>query len=195
MTTKYSISSLCALLGIVVTLVAGTACSNSNSYAELLNDENKAVNRFLADQRVEGSVPADSVFETGKDAPYYQLDEEGNIFMQVIDAGDPDDRAEDGDLVYFRFLASNLNNYTTADEMLWAGNALNLDQVAATSFRYNNYTLQSSYMWGTGLQMPLHYLGFNCEVNIVIKSQYGPTDNMSNVIPYVYNVRYYRSMI
>ena len=171
------------------------SCDNSTSYADLINDENAAVNRFLVDQRVEGAVPADSAFEVGPDAPYYQLDDEGNIFMQVLDKGDMNDRPQVDDLVYFRFLCSNLSLYTTPEEMLWTGNALNLDQVTPTSFRYGNLTIQSSYIWGSGLQMPLNYLGYNCEVNIIIKSQYGPTDNISTVQPFVYNVRYYRSQI
>ena len=49
------------------------ACDKGKSYAELLNDENMAVNRFLCENRVVTSIPADSVFEVGPDAPYYRL--------------------------------------------------------------------------------------------------------------------------
>lgn len=183
------------LLLLALLAAVGGACSKGVSYADLLRDENQAVNRFLADQRVIGSVPADSVFICGQDAPYYQLDDEGCIYMKVINPGNPDDRAKADDLVYFRFMSSNLMYYTTESEMAWTGNAVNLDQVLATSFRFGNTTLESSYQWGSGLQMPLYYLGYDCEVFIIIKSLYGPTSLMSSVQPYVYNVRYYRSQI
>lgn len=183
------------ILAAAVLMAVATACNDSTSYADLINDENKAVNRFLVDQRVIGSIPPDSVFEYGENAPYYQMDPEGNIYMKVVNPGNLNDRPQDDDLVYFRFLCSNLSNYTTVNEMIWTGNALNLDQVNPTSFRFNNYSLQSSLIWGSGIQLPLHYLGFNCEVYLIIKSQYGPTDNISTVQPYVYNISYYRSQI
>ena len=36
---------------------------------------------------------------------------------------------------------------------------------------------------------------FDCEVNLVIKSQYGIASEISNVVPYLYNVRYFKSQI
>lgn len=184
------------LILIPALALLASACSDDNtSYADLLNDENKAVNRYLADQRVEASIPADTVFETGINAPYYQLDEDGNIFMQVIQTGDLDDKPADDQVVYFRFMMSNLSNYTTAEDMYWEGNSFDLDQYIPTSFRFNNFTLQSSYQYGSGIQMPLNYLGYNSEVYIVIKSQYGFTQFMSSVQPFVYHVRYYKAAI
>ena len=41
----------------------------------------------------------------------------------------------------------------------------------------------------------MYYLGIDSEVNLVIKSQYGYTEEISNVTPYLYNVRYFRSKI
>lgn len=79
------------------------SCESGRSYAELLEDENKSVNRFLVNQIVENAIPADTVFEVGPDAPYYQLDGEQNIYMQVLSLGD-DGKPEDDDVVYFRFL-------------------------------------------------------------------------------------------
>ena len=66
---------------------------------------------------------------------------------------------------------------------------------AATSFRYQNYTLPSSSQWGSGIQLPLEFLPLGCEVNLVIKSQYGWTSEISNVQPFLYHIRYYKSMI
>ncbi len=190
----FKISFTISLLSFVAVLFS--ACENGRSYADLLNDESKAVNRFLATQHVYGSVPEDSVFEIGPDAPYYQLDNEGNIYMQVIIKGDGP-KVTDGQRVYFRFMRYNLNSFQNTPQW-WAsageGNENDLSQ-ANTYFLFNNYTLPSSSSWGTGIQMPLNYLPLGSEVNLVVKSQYGITSETSNVIPYLYHIRYFQSLM
>lgn len=190
---KFS-TKILSLLACLSTLLAITSCESGRSYSEMLNDENRAVNRFLADQWVIAEIPADSVFEVGPEAPYYQIDGEGNIYMQVLDAGQGE-KAQDDQLVYFRFMRYNLMYYAgDLDTCPSEGNQNDMSQ-AATSFRYQNYTLPSSSQWGSGIQLPLEFLPLGCEVNLVIKSQYGWTSEISNVQPFLYHIRYYKSMI
>ena len=74
-----------AVLSAAAIMSAGlSSCNDGKTYAQLLNEENHYVNNFLADQRVIGEVPADTVFETGPDAPYYRLNEDGSLYMQVL---------------------------------------------------------------------------------------------------------------
>lgn len=170
------------------------SCESGKSYSELLNEENRAVNRFLVDQQVIPYIPADSVFEYGPDAPFYQIDGEGNIYMQVIDPGSGP-KATDDQLVYFRFLRYALTYYNgSLKDLPSEGNQNDLTQ-APTSFRFQNYTLQSSSQWGSGIQLPLEFLPLNCEVNLVVKSQFGWTSEISYVVPYYYHIRYYKSQI
>ena len=177
-----------------IAVVSMQSCEKTRSYSELLNDENMAVNRFLADQWVIATIPADSVFEVGPEAPYYQLDEDGNIYMQVLDAGSGE-KVEEEDQVYFRFTRYNLSNYKgDLNALSKEGNQEDLTQ-SPTSFRYGNYTLPSSSQWGSGIQLPLAFLPLNSHVNLVIKSQFGWTKEVSYVIPYLYNIRYYPSQI
>lgn len=188
-----NLKSIFIAASAAVSCMAVTSCEDGKSYAELLDTENHSVNRFLADQRVEAKVPADSVFEVGPDAPYYQLDDEGAIFMQVLNVGDLP-KPEKGQLVYFRFRRTDLNSYRTGKEMTWSGNADDLT-MGNTSFRYDDFSLASTAQWGTAIQRPLAFLGLNSEVNIVIKSQYGPTEEIAGVQPYLYNIKYYQSQI
>jgi hypothetical protein len=174
------------------------SCSDSVSYAELLTEETKYANAYLADHIVYNEIPADTVFEYGENAPFYRLDEEGNMYMQVVKPGTKGNMAVSGQTIYFRFTRWNLKYYSdgefTEDGYGNSDDMLNLG-TSSTSFRFENYTIPSSYMWGSGLQYPLYYLPIDCEVNILIKSQYGLTDETSDVIPYLYNVRYFKAQI
>lgn len=177
----------------IVGMVSLVSCDDNKSYAELLTDENKSVNRFLAEQRVIMKIPPDSVFEIGADAPYYQLDEEGNVYMQVLEKGS-DVKPEAGQQVYFRFLRYNLHNYVIGGDNVGVGNADDVsdDGIGATSFYLDKYDLPSSAQFGQGIQMPMHFFGYDAKVNLVIKSQYGLSSEIANVVPYLYTITYYK---
>ncbi len=183
------------LLGIM-SLVLLSACNNEQSYADRLNDERNAVNAYLANHRVVMSVPEDSVFEVGENAPFYRLDADGNVYMQVLNAGDRvNDKVKKGEPIYFRYSRYSLSTwYADGTWSIYSGNEDTMD-AASCSFNYGDYTLPSSSQWGYGLQYPLIYLGVECEVNLVIKSQYGFTNELTYVMPFFYHVRYYHSQI
>lgn len=202
MKTKHILASLAMVASL-------TACSDRESYAELLNDENQAVNYYLADFPVIGSVPADEEFVTMQDiqaeypdmtreealklTPFYKMDNDGYVYMQVINPGS-DTKAADNQLIYFRFTRWNLTYAYKYDTWESSGNSSDLG-TNTTSFRFGNTTLTSTTQWGEGIQTPLKYLGLDCEVNMVIKSYLGPTEEVSSVYPFLYNVRYFPSKI
>lgn len=184
------------ILCIMAAAMGLASCEKNRSYAELLNDERHACNAFLCNFRLE-EVPADSVFEVGSNAPYYKLDPDGNVYMQVLKAGDTkNNKARKSQTIYFRYTRYNLSTWYTEDRT-WSPSGGNADDMstATTSFQFDDYTRQSSSEWGTGIQMPLKYLGIDCEVNIVIKSQYGRSDEISYVTPFMYHVRYFPSKV
>lgn len=181
-------------LAFFAALVLGmSSCDDSKTYAELLTDENKYVNAFLADHHVVNQIPADTVFETGPDAPYYRLDEDGNMYMQVLEAGTPGDTVSYNELIYFRYTRYPLVTYSNGEFTASEGNDDVLN--GNFSFRFGNYSITSSYNYGTGIQTPLLYLPIDAVVNIIIKSQYGFPSEMANVQPYLFSVRYYRPKI
>ena len=185
-----------ALLLAITLLMMLAACNNDESYADRLNDERNAVNSYLSNQRVVMSVPKDTVFEVGENAPFYRIDADGNIYMQVLKAGDRiNDRAKVGEPIYFRFSRYNLATWYADGTWSPTNSNENAMDAAPCSFNYSDYTLPSSSQWGYGLQYPLLFLGVECEVNLVIKSQYGLTNEISYVTPFFYHVRYYHSQI
>ena len=70
-----------AVLMLVVASLS--SCSDSKSYAEQLEDERRACNAYLASFEVINEIPKDTVFQTGADAPFYRIDPDGNVYMQV----------------------------------------------------------------------------------------------------------------
>lgn len=165
------------------------SCSDSKSYAELLNEQDRAVNNYLADQTVFLDIPEDTVFEVGKDAPYYRLDEDGALYMQVLNAGTKGNKVVDGEQIYFRYTRYNLLAYKDGELPSGGGNNLSLKPCW---FRYNNFMIQTSYDWGTGIQTPLAFLPVDCEVNLVVKSTQGTVEDQSEVVPYLYRLTYQR---
>lgn len=183
-----------AVIGLLA-LVLLTACNNDQSYADRLNEERNAVNAYLAGHRVVMSVPEDSTFEVGEDAPFYRLDPDGNIYMQVLNAGDKNDKAKTREPIYFRYSRYNLATwYADGTLTVTSGNENAMD-AESCSFNYSDYTLPSSSQWGYGLQYPLLFLGVECEVNLVVKSQFVFTNEISYVTPFLFHVRYFHSQI
>ena len=186
--------TIAMLLGVLA-LTMLTACNDDQSYADRLNEERNAVNAYLANHRVVMTVPEDSVFEVGPDAPFYRIDPDGNVYMQVLNPGDKNDKAKTGEPIYFRYSRYSLSTwYADGTWFVYSGNESSMDATSC-SFNYADYTLPSSSQWGYGLQYPLLFLGVECEVNLIVKSQFGFTGEISYVMPFFYHVRYFHSQI
>ncbi|MCF0182517.1 MAG: DUF4827 family protein [Muribaculaceae bacterium] len=177
-------------------LLAIASCSNEVSYSDRLNTERRAVNAYLSHQRVVTDIPADTVFEVGPDAPYYRIDVEGNVYMQVIKAGDrKNDKVKQSETMYFRYTRYSLNDWHTSGYLsVYESNEIDMS-AQPSSFKYMDFTIATSSMWGYGLQMPLSLLGAECEVNLIVKSQYGLTGEIAYVVPFLFHVRYFHSQI
>lgn len=182
-------TKILSIFGMLSMLLATVACSDNKSYADLLWDENKCVNSFLAQHRVMESFPGADNCETGSQAPYYRVDDEGNVYMQVLQKGNGT-YPETGERVYFRYMRYDLNYYIVgSDDNVGAGNTDNMN-TSPTYFLFNDFTIEQSSQYGTGIQKPVELLGYGCKVNVVIKSQSGPSGDMSYVVPYLYNISY-----
>lgn len=208
---------------ILSALIAMTAllssCKDKESYADLLRDENYAVNAYLVNYPLITSVPADRHFISTEDikkstefqaeygnlddagqtaqavklTPFYRMDDDGYVYMQVINPG-YGDMAEEDDQIWFRFTRYNLALEYKYGSTEPSGNETDIASTP-TSFRYKNTTLTSTTQWGTGIQVPLQYLPLNCQVNLIVKSYLGPVEEVSSVYPYLYNIRYFPSKI
>ena len=184
---KYS--SIIPVMALALVGLAG-GCSKGKSYSELLREEERATNWYLSGQRVVTSVPADSVLETGPDAPYYRLDNDGYVYMQAVELGDTSQMIKAGDVVYFRFKSWDIEQLKENPSLSPGGNA---NGGVATSFVYGNTSLSGASNYGSGIQMPLQFVGNYSEVNLVLRSYYGFPETQSECIPYLMNVKYFKA--
>ncbi len=174
------------------------SCSKTESYTDLLKKEQRASNWFLAQHTVCNEIPADSVFLEGENAPYYKMDDDGYVYMQVIKSPAKAERKfpKTDEQVYFTYTRWNVEDMYSNNtfEVTGTGNQDNFAGVAVnTYFIFNNYSVSSSSQWGSGIQIPISYLGFNSEVNILLKSYYGFSSDNVTCIPYKVNMRYFKA--
>lgn len=177
-----------------ILLISIVGCNKSESYSNLLRTEEHSVNSFLATQDVRVKVPADSVLIYGDDAPFYKMNEDGTIYMKIINPGNLQKRAKYGDRVYFRFSCKNLNQWAAGYDPAWEGNSNNLNSsFGNTSFIYGNSILESSYKYGTGIQLPMKFVGDESEVYLVLKASSGFVSEQSSCTPYLFHIRYFKA--
>lgn len=184
---------LLPIFAFAMLLTAGTSCEDTKSYSDMLRTEEVAVNWYLAQQKVVPYVPEDSVFEVGPEAPFYRMDRDGSVYMRVVNTGDMNNRPKKGQTVYFRFSRDNIIELSNGREESSGG----LDdsmQYPSWSLIYGNTTLPSTTYYGTGLQVPLGYLGYNCEVDLIVKSISGMSGDIGECIPYLYRgLKYFKA--
>lgn len=189
---KFAIRMLCTAAALVMA-DSLTSCDDTESYSDLLRDESEACNWYLAQHRVETSIPENGDFEVGEDAPFYRMDQDGYLYMQVINKGDMNDRPEKGDRILFRFSRRNLKTMYEDGEAVVEGNMDNMASAIGPSyFFYGNTTYPNTTQFGTGIQTPMDYLGYYSEVNLVLKSYVGFSTDQSQCLPYIINIKYYK---
>jgi len=165
-----------------------SACNNSKSLQELLQEEQKAIDRFINENGFylsKGGYPAGAF----GDKEYYKTTE--GLFFHVVDSGN-------GTRVQVLNDVSIRYDYSQYIKDAASGDT--------TNYPFFNYGLPYSFVYGVSQTysgtyspvcqawvIPLSYVGENAVVDIIVPSSLGSyTDNM-NVTPVFYkNLRYTR---
>lgn len=165
-----------------------TITQNPITSEDLRNRENRAIKKYISQFRVIDAVPDVKDIQTGSDAPYYKLDVDGKIYMQVLKIGNGS-VPEYGDKIFFRFDRYNLIYFLEHGHLGDPSGNISDISLSATSFILNDVDSQ----WGSAIQMPMLLgLPLGSEVYLVVASDLGFTNEIANITPFLYKVMYLR---
>lgn len=161
---------------------------------DLKNTEKRAMKKYLSKFDIVDVLPAINDIQVGSVAPFYKLNPEGTIYMQVVKMGS-EPAATNGETIYFRYLRYNLLSYLENGVLPNGQGNLNSVSQDVSFFEVGSYK-PTTIQWGIAIQMPMLLgLPVDSEVNLVVASECGFTSEISNVIPFLYNIRYLKTAI
>ena len=174
------------------------ACDDGKTYIELREEEDKAIEKYLtSDGRWVADIPADGIFlteENSENPPYYRLPDD--VYMQILSMGYLDSTRHFfvvDDKVYFRYTRMSLTDWadgivSTSGNMSDASGSSDQYYFTYTTQMGSNYSMYFEY--GLGIQYPLQYVGNGAMLRLVVPSKMGFSSEISDVIPYLYTIKY-----
>ena len=191
-------------LALMALCIGFQACDDTKTYAEMLEDEDNAIEAFIRDSNItvisqSQFYAQDSTTDPAKNE-FVQL--ASGVYMQILDKGveDKSDTVKNNDIILVRFSEYDvLNKYTSYS---------NLDIVyMVDGFRYEvtsssiaGIFTEGNYMYSTsssvntavpaGWLVPLEYVRNKAHVKLIVPSKMGGNVGMQNVIPYYYDIKY-----
>lgn len=190
------------------------ACDNSKTYAEMLEDEKNAVNKFIKDSAINVISLEEFERDTITDLSRNEYVAFSNgVYMQIVDRGnedDPEDTFANNNVICARYLEKNIasNELTCFNvvlpEYINASVIIDLPLHSVMSTKIHQLMelilstpLDYDYLWtansyGTaipgGWLLALPYLRDNAHVRLIIPSKMGHSISQQNVIPYYYDI-------
>ena len=179
------------------------ACDDSKTYAEMLEDEKNAVNKFIKDKGIR--IISQDEFEkndtvTNLDRNEYVALSDG-VYMQIVDKGSENeaDTVKNNDEILVRFMEysildkdtalSNLSAVETVDAFRYT---VTSSSIAGTFLQGYMMTYYSSPAVPAGWLVPLTYVRDMAHVRLIIPSKMGHQTAMQYVYPYYYDIRKYQ---
>lgn len=180
-----------------VVLLAFTSCDKTQSYADMLKAEKKAIAKLMDEENIVvlKEYPADGVFEENE---FYQMD--NDVYINVVDSGNGNRIGSKRQNVNCRFVVRFFKSDT-----------IELDGFASSrlpvTFSYQKYS-ESYYIWGydendtnvdavmsnficEGLASGLQHVGDSAVVKLIVPFKVGPTTFQTTGEPlYFTKVRY-----
>ncbi len=167
-----------------------TITQNPCTLEDLKKTEQRAMKKYLSKFDVINELPTINNIQVGSVAPFYKLNPEGTVYMQVVKTGNAS-AATNCEKIYFRFMRYNLLSYLENGVLPQGQRNANDPTESSTLFEVVS-DKHSTSQWGTAIQIPILLgLPIDSEVNLVVASEAGPTSEICGVIPFLYNIRYY----
>ena len=177
-------------LGIVLLMIISCVlpgCNNSKSLQELLQEEQKAIDRFIQDSSfvLLKTYPADGVF---KPKEYYRTTD--GLFFHVVDSGNGTRVQLLNDVTVRYDYCQYVKDAASGDTTQYVfPSVLPYSFVYGISQTYSSTVSPVCQAW----VIPLSYVGENAVVDMIIPSSLGSYSDNMNVSPMFYkNLKYTR---
>lgn len=185
--TGYIVLSLAALL------IFGVSCNKRKTYADLLKDETKAIDKFIAKNRlvILDEFPQNGNFQSNE----FYRDPATGVYYNIIDVGDTVNigKIKEGEEVYVRF--SGLKYFSKNDTIEYS----NLDPIRSPfpeTFVYRGpVTMINKSLYSAttpGWAVPLGFVGHTGKVKMIIPFNMGSSSDQAGYTPTYYESIQYR---
>lgn len=178
------------------------SCSNTKSYADMLDDEKAAISAFIKDHDIKVITQSefyanDSTTDLSKNE-YVHL--ANGVYMQIVDKGstNAEDTVRKNDKILVRFMEysimaadttlSNLNNPEVVDEFNYTTSSSSLSGIFTQGYMYSVYGPAVPAGW----LVPLPYIRSMGHVKLIVPSKMGHSTASRDVSPYFYDIRKYQ---
>jgi hypothetical protein len=188
----------CLLLLLLANIIF-LSCSDTKSYADMLEDEKKAIAAYIKDNSIQ--VISQTEFydqdSVTNDNEYVQL--ASGVYMHIIDKGSTNkaDTVKSGDHILARFTEydilskdttlSNVDDVARPDEFLYR---VTSTQIAGQFISGYMMTAYSNTVVPAGWLQPLAYVRDRAHVRLIVPAKMGHGTAQSSVTPYYYDLKY-----
>lgn len=165
------------LLGL---LIVGVSCNKTPTYIDRLNDEQKAIDKFISEKNIKvlKEYPADSTFASNE----FYRDPTSGVYYNVVDKGGR--KPAFGEEVYVRY--KNVRYLTGTDTTTYAGNFTSI--LGPETLVYGNVKTYVSSGW----VVPLGNVGHLGRVKMIVPFNSGTAYDLSNYATVYYDLIEYR---
>lgn len=194
--------TLC-LLAFIACSIALQGCDDTKTYAEMLEEEEDAINAFIKDSSIvvisQSQFHAqDSTTDVTKNE-YVHL--ASGVYMQIVDKGSElaSDTVKNNDELLVRFSEYDLINQGLTYSNIDIPYTVDAFRYTVTSSSIAATFIEGYYMYNTGslsTSVPagwlvaLTYVRDRAHVRLIVPSKMGSASAMSAVYPYYYDIKY-----
>lgn len=181
------------LLFLATLLIFGTSCNKRKTYADLLKEESRAIDKFISKNKlvILTDFPKDGQFKSNE----FYKDPSTGVYYNIIDAGDTITvpKIKEGEEVHVRF--NGLEYFSKDDTTKYS----NLDPIRSPwpdTFTYRGAVtvINRSLYSGTtpGWVVPLKHVGHTGRVKMIVPFNMGSASDQAGYTPTYYDLVQYR---
>ncbi len=174
------------IITIFTIIMSAVSCKDQKTYADYLKEETKAIDEFIVKNNLNilNKFPSNGVFG---EKDFYK-DPETKVYFNIVEYGDTTENIFIGEKIFVRFMG--LKYFMVDDSTTYTNN----DNINPQEIDYVGPVNSStrSYYTVPGWAVPLHRIGHNALVKMIIPFNMGSSTERSQYQPTYYDRIEYR---